>query len=137
MGNSDEKISDVDEMETDSVKIREVDSEEERQERRREYAKLLQDEDFRTMFGELFKENMKEAQTGGSQKGTEIGKAPDVGKDKSSANKASSGQQRIDNEKIREVTKSPSDSTLYTPALKKVTDRDMVIDKNSNFVESI
>ena len=137
MGNSDEEISDVDEMETNSVKIQEVDSEEQRQERRREYAKLLQDEDFRTMFGELFKENMKEAQTGSSQKGTEIGKAPDVSKDKSSANKASSGQQRIDNEKFQEVTKSPSDSMLYTPALKKVTDRDMVIDKNSNFVESI
>ena len=37
----------------DSVTMRRMDPEDEREEQRKEYVKLLQDEDFRSMFGEL------------------------------------------------------------------------------------
>ena len=41
---------------------------------------------------------------------------------------------------ISQVVKSPSDSTLYTPALQKIKEHEAanhIIDKISNFVESI
>ena len=69
---SDEELSDDGTTEADSVTIRRPDPSEEREERKKEYAKLLQDEDFRSMFGELFKENMKEAHDAGlSQRGND------------------------------------------------------------------
>ena len=82
---------------------------------------------------------MKEAQDAGLSQSHKGNKLPlirgDADVERGKNNIGSS--KRVDEQGPMEIMKSPSDSTLYTPALKKGVEKDMVIDKISNSVESI
>ena len=126
----------------DSVKIKRMTNKEkeeyEKWERKEGYKKLLVDPEFREVFQQMWKENLqaeknKEGNTGRFNcevPNGNVDQANDLNELNKNDNRTQGKQSHV------RTIKLPSDSTLYTPALKRVMNQE-VIDGISDFTETI
>ena len=100
-----------------------------------DYRQLLHDPKFRKVFHELYKEEKSaDMMISPRKENRSNGKA---------GNKLVNAQTQYSGKKLKKgatdgmVIKSPSDSTIYSPALKQVAENDQIINRISDFVEAM
>ena len=137
----DDEVSDVESEQ--SVQIRQLTNEEKEAMKEQEYLGLMEELGFQKVFNKLFTKRMQTmtheerqaflADTESEQRGKE---GFNNNSQKNNKVKKISAGNTENKSKTLQAVKSPSDTTLYTPALKKVVDQGMV-DRISDFVEAI
>ena len=110
-----------------------LDSESERMNKMKKLrAELQADPDVQQLVNELVQENVQKEMSLHKRSQESIGETPKRSKDKGNKVRSTPKRRLCDR-----IVKSPSDTTLYTPALKKEMETNNVIDRISDFVETI